>query len=621
MLKGTQLPRQKGDNFKTVAGVYGTFQDSEANNFSTSLKFEGDELDESSLLDIFNPNSAKNSCSPCPEVRRTKMAAGRAESRLDPIKCAVNGEYTIDCRKDNNEVYGAKRKIKGREVFEFNYSYGKVNAPTPSYDPGGAFLNFKFYHVEVRGMLQCVTASEGVPLAVQWNPQGYFYAIAVAQFGLAHHAKGVIDGNPVPKLLSDGRSGSRGWKLPPKVKGCKVTTATDYVNGIKRKVVAFIGPESMNEKGPTMTLNSHDLALCVSVRMLGPGGLTVEVKVVDGSSGFVHFTHGDFYMEVEGRHVTLGMRSDNLGTWMRLSRDLDIDYSKGMKKSKQVTKVVSVTLHGKGYIDNMTLAASAHNENLMHAADWLLTSLHLISPHLTSPQLTSLHFMSTQLTSPHLTSPDLPQVKNQDARGGWPTSTAMHTAEIKLPPNWYSAMGQGQAMSALVRAHNLTGDCRYLAAAERALHLYTLGSEEGGVRARFLGQLDWYEEYPTVPTSSFVLNGFIFSMMGLYDVMKTSRGKPQKLAQKLWDAGMKSLKFMLGMYDTGAGTLYDLRHVINHEPPNRARWDYHRTHIALIHEMAIVDGDPIFWEAWARWKGYLKGIRSDLNKDYGDILS
>ena len=102
-------------------------------------------------------------------------------------------------------------------------------------------------------------------------------------------------------------------------------------------------------------------------------------------------------------------------------------------------------------------------------------------------------------------------------------------------------------------------------------------------------------------------------------LQKTSKGNPRRLAQKLWDSGMKSLKFMLGMYDTGAGTLYDLRHVINHEPPNRARWDYHRTHIALIHEMAIVDGDPIFWDAWRRWKGYLKGVRSDLNKDYKDI--
>ena len=114
-------------------------------------------------------------------------------------------------------------------------------------------------------------------------------------------------------------------------------------------------------------------------------------------------------------------------------------------------------------------------------------------------------------------------------------------------------------------------------------------------------------------THAIHVNYNIWSHNYLFIFQKTSQGAAQVLAQKLWDSGMKSLKFMLGMYDTGAGTLYDLRHVINHEPPNRARWDYHVTHIALIHEMAIVDGDPIFWEAWARWKGYLKGIRSHHN--------
>ena len=44
----------------------------------------------------------------------------------------------------------------------------------------------------------------------------------------------------------------------------------------------------------------------------------------------------------------------------------------GMKKIKQVTKIVGVTLHGKGYIDNMTIAASAHKENLLQAANWLV---------------------------------------------------------------------------------------------------------------------------------------------------------------------------------------------------------------------------------------------------------
>ncbi|GFO42601.1 D-glucuronyl c5-epimerase [Plakobranchus ocellatus] len=63
--------------------------------------------------------------------------------------------------EDTNKLYGEQKKIKGKELSELSYSYDKVNSPTPVYEPGGAFLNFKCYHVEVRGMLKCVTASEG----------------------------------------------------------------------------------------------------------------------------------------------------------------------------------------------------------------------------------------------------------------------------------------------------------------------------------------------------------------------------------------------------------------------------------------------------------------------------
>lgn len=45
-----------------------------------------------------------------------------------------------------------------------------------------------------------------------------------------------------------------------------------------------------------------------------------------------------------------------------------------------------------------------------------------------------------------------------------------------------------------------------------------------GVRTNFLGQsaLPWYEEYPAKP-SVFVLNGFIFSLIGLFDISKVNR--------------------------------------------------------------------------------------------------
>lgn len=68
-----------------------------------------------------------------------------------------------------------------------------------------------------------------------------------------------------------------------------------------------------------------------------------------------------------------------------------------------------------------------------------------------------------------------------------------------------------------------------------------------------------YEEYPTSP-ASFVLNGFIYSLLGLYDLNATVPASLSRDAGHLYEQGMISLKKMLLLFDTGSGTIYDLRH-------------------------------------------------------------
>ncbi len=78
-----------------------------------------------------------------------------------------------------------------------------------------------------------------------------------------------------------------------------------------------------------------------------------------------------------------------------------------------------------------------------------------------------------------------------------------------------------------MRAYHSTGEERYLETAIRALAPFSRAvqadSQTCGVRANFLGQvgLPWYEEYPVLP-SVYVLNGFIFSLVGLYDLTQVS---------------------------------------------------------------------------------------------------
>jgi len=62
--------------------------------------------------------------------------------------------------------------------------------------------------------------------------------------------------------------------------------------------------------------------------------------------------------------------------------------------------------------------------------------------------------------------------------------------------------------------------------------------------------VDRYEEYPTTPPL-FILNGFIYSLFGLYDLAQVSQGQTKVTAQQLYSDGMKSLKVMLPLYDSG----------------------------------------------------------------------
>ena len=166
---------------------------------------------------------------------------------------------------------------------------------------------------------------------------------------------------------------------------------------------------------------------------------------------------------------------------------------------------------------------------------------------------------------------------------------------------------------------------------------FSVPSSEGGVRAYFLNQYLFYEEYPskeykfssilyfskffysllfTTPVAvppSFVLNGFIYSLIGLYDVMSLAPKDSVGDAQLLFDQGMQTLKKLLPLYDTGSGSVYDLRHFTLGLAPNIARWSYHSTHINQLHLLSTIDSDPILSSVAERWTGYMQGKRAAHN--------
>lgn len=104
---------------------------------------------------------------------------------LEEIDCLINGDYTIGCRKEGDEVYlpfsflhkyfevyGRLASYDGLQRFEWSHSYSKIYHPKGKYDPRGVFMHFENYNVEVRERVKCVSAIEGVPVSTQWESQG-----------------------------------------------------------------------------------------------------------------------------------------------------------------------------------------------------------------------------------------------------------------------------------------------------------------------------------------------------------------------------------------------------------------------------------------------------------------
>lgn len=283
-------------------------------------------------------------------------------------------------------------------------------------------------------------------------------------------------------------------------------------------------------------------------------------------------------------------------TLSRLTRDLEIDLYKALspdrrrKGGRKGDNVVSkkfgllsidkVKLQGNGWLGKLSLVDSADEDFFIDAANWL--------------------------------------VDNQDEKGGWPVSVAhkINKLTLSLKPGWYSAMAQGQAMSVLTRAFHLTKKQKYLQTALQATKLFRVPSTQGGILATVFGTFKFYEEYPTkIPL--LVLNGFIYSLFGLFD-LKSAVGDINSKnvtsdAAELYLDGIRTLKQLLPLYDAGSDTFYDLRHVTIKAEPIIARPTYHALHISQLLHLDTFEEDPIFTKSAKRWIEYMNGGRANHN--------
>ena len=198
-------------------------------------------------------------------------------------------------------------------------------------------------------------------------------------------------------------------------------------------------------------------------------------------------------------------------------------------------------------------------------------------------------------------------VANQSENGGWlwPFSYGFSGGVLGvMEENWYGAMTQGLGMSFLTRMYHITGNETYLSTAENATELFYQTVENGGF-LRYYGGNPWYEEYPTPEAGSFVLNGYIYSLIGLYDLYATTNSRS---GMELYYDGLNSLKNMISIFDLGCSSAYDLvHHSVLSSAPNTANFLYHGLHVSLLSIINSIEGDGYFDSVQNRWAGYSNG--------------
>ena len=202
----------------------------------------------------------------------------------------------------------------------------------------------------------------------------------------------------------------------------------------------------------------------------------------------------------------------------------------------------------------------------------------------------------------------------QDRKGAFLYPFPYRLYGHNFAPGWPSGMAQGMGLSVLRRAYDLTKDRKYLLPGNRAAYFFLRTREEGGVRTT-LADLDpslsgyvWLEEFATVP-ANYKLNGFMFTLFGLYDWWQRDPNATTgsiALAGDLFREGVKTVEATLHYFDMDGYTTTDLRYIVVPGTMPRMNQPYHRIHIFQLHTLAEITGSPVLKRYENLWRYYVE---------------
>jgi len=168
---------------------------------------------------------------------------------------------------------------------------------------------------------------------------------------------------------------------------------------------------------------------------------------------------------------------------------------------------------------------------------------------------------------------------------------------FNLTSPWRSGMAQAQAIQVLTRAYDFTKDIKYLNCAKELLNAFFVEVKDGGVTYKTVNNGWWYEEYADEGrTKSMVLNGMMFTVLGIYEYYEYTQNSDAKY---LFDQGIISLKENLYRYNKNGYSYYDIL-----EHPAGA--GYHNVYIQLLDSLYNITNEIVFQEYSNIWEKYKK---------------
>jgi len=183
-------------------------------------------------------------------------------------------------------------------------------------------------------------------------------------------------------------------------------------------------------------------------------------------------------------------------------------------------------------------------------------------------------------------------VENISEDGTWKQYYKLPYYKMEMP--WVDGMGQGLAISALIRAYKLTANYDYLDTAKKAFNPFQKKIKDGGNLFIDNKRKTWIEECPSNPAPH-ILSGFMYALFGVYDLYKI---KLHNSAGELWEKGINTLEKNIHRYDLGFWSKHNL---IDEYP---AEYGFHKIHIEQLKALYKLSEVKKFKEYYKKFEEY-----------------